>query len=40
MKYSACMGVGGVYSKGDRSARFRVSKYRDRGLELLGEDKA
>ena len=38
LKYSAYMRVRGVYSKGDRSTRFRVSKYRDRGQELLGKD--
>ena len=38
MKYSNNVRVGGIYSKGDRSTRFRVSKYRDRGEELLGED--
>ena len=29
LKYSAHMGVGGVYNKGDRSTRFSVSEYRD-----------
>ena len=29
LKYSAKVRVRGVYSKGDRSTRFRVSKYRD-----------
>ena len=38
MKYSTKVGIGGVDSKGDRSTRFRVSKYRDRGQELLGKD--
>ena len=38
MKYSAHVRVGGVYSKGDGSTRFRMSKYRDRGKGLLGVD--
>ena len=29
LKYRAYLGVGGVYSKGDRSTRFRVSEYGD-----------
>ena len=40
LKYSAYMRVRGVYSKGDRSTRFRVSKYQNRGKELLSEDKS
>ena len=31
------MGVRGVYSQGDRSTRFRVSKNGDGGKELLGK---
>ena len=38
MKYSPHVRVGGIYSKGDSSTRFRVSKYRNRGKELLGKD--
>ena len=38
LKYNANVRVKGVYSKGDRSTRFSVTKYRDRGKELLGQD--
>ena len=41
MKNSPYVGIGGVYSERDRSARFRVSKNRDRcedkgGVEIVG----
>ena len=39
LEYGDYMGIGGVYSKGDKSSRFRTSKNRDRWEELLGKEK-
>ena len=39
LEYSAYLGIGGVYSKGDRSSRFRMSKNRDICEKLLGKNK-
>ena len=39
LEYGTSVGIGGVYRKGDRSSRFRMSKNGDRCEELLGENK-
>ena len=40
LKYRANVGVGGIYSKGDRSTRFRASEYRTEARSFLARMKA